>query len=332
MNPLAPLVACLLALSVAASPAQASEPATIPCSDPRGCPDLLVDGLHLLAGTQTLEAFQEDSCPVQEGTTEAGLRQLMRFTYTSPNLGLGDLIVGSPADHPEWFEYHACHDHWHYKDYADYRLWTPEAYEAWNGIREGDPSLSAQEALAAHPELLDGLVTGEKRGFCVIDIAPAGPHPQHAPVVPDPEGKYVSCSDGQGISVGWADTYELLLDGQWIDVTGVAAGAYVLEAEVNAEHVYEEMDYANNRAAVPTAVLPGPSNTPALAPVGSLSTRSATTSPAATRSATPSACPTRPAPTPQASCCTPKPRSTTAAARRAWPWTPGSARSATTSR
>src|SRR5690348_4897373 len=89
--------ACGLALFVAvAPPAAADHGGAIPCSDPRGCPDLLVDDLQMLAGTQAVEPWFEDDCAVQEGSTEAGLRQLMRFTFTSPNLGLGDLIVGGP--------------------------------------------------------------------------------------------------------------------------------------------------------------------------------------------------------------------------------------------
>jgi hypothetical protein len=239
----------LLALSPLSSADHARRP--FPCADERGCPDLLVDQLHLLAGAQTVEVFAEEDCPVQEGTTQAGVRQLLRFTYTSPNHGLGDLIVGSPEDSPRWFEYHPCHDHYHFREYADYRLWTPEDYLAWDAYRAANPDVPAEQALANNPALADGLILGEKRGFCIIDIAPSttpgGP-------VPDADGKYVDCDDNQGISVGWADTYDLLLDGQWIDITDVAPGAYVLEAEVNAEHVYVEASYSNNRAAVPVAV------------------------------------------------------------------------------
>lgn len=254
------VLASLLMLAATATPAAAHHVNAIPCSDPRGCPDVLVDDLHLLVGAQTVEPWFEDDCAVQEGATEPGLRQLLRFTYTSPNLGLGDLIVGAPADHPEWFEYHACHDHFHFKEYADYRLWQPEAYLAWDALRNADPDTPAADVLAAHPELAAGLIKGEKAGFCIIDIAPAGPSLRHGPVVPDPDGKYFDCDANQGISVGWADTYDMTLDGQWIDVTGVAPGAYILEAEVNAEHFYEEVDYGNNRAAVPAAVAPGPGN------------------------------------------------------------------------
>jgi hypothetical protein len=254
------LAAALLLLTAVATPGSASHYGAIPCSDPRGCPDLLVDDLQLAAGAQTVEPWFEDDCAVVEGSTEAGLRQLLRFTFTSPNLGLGDLVVGAPEDHPELFEYHACHGHYHFKEYADYRLWEPAKHAEWEAYRTANPDVTAEEALALNPGIAEGLITGEKRGFCVIDIAPAGPSQRHAPVVPDPEGKYYDCDENQGISVGWADTYDPTLDGQWIDVTDVAPGAYILEAEVNAEHVYEEMDYSNNRGFTPAVVAPGLSN------------------------------------------------------------------------
>lgn len=254
------IAASLLLLAATSTPASASHDGSIACTDPRGCPDLLVDDLQMAVGAQTVEPWFEDDCAVVEGATEPGLRQLLRFTFSSPNLGLGDLIVGAPADRPDLFEYHPCHDHFHFKEYADYRLWEPQKFLAWDELRTSQPELTAEEALAANPDIAEGLITGEKRGFCVIDIAPAGPNQRHAPVVPDPEGKYFDCDENQGISVGWADTYDPTLDGQWIDVTAVAPGAYILEAEVNAEHVYEEMDYSNNRAFTPAVVAPGLGN------------------------------------------------------------------------
>lgn len=272
MKPNAPLTlaAALLLMTAIATPAESHHYGAIPCSDPRGCPDLLLDDLQMAVGAQTVEPWFEDDCAVVEGATEAGLRQLMRFTFTSPNLGLGDLMVGSPEDRPDLFEYHACHDHYHFKEYADYRLWEPTKHAEWEAYRTANPDVTAEEALALNPDIAEGLITGEKRGFCVIDIAPAGPNARHAPVVPDPEGKYFDCDANQGISVGWADTYDPTLDGQWIDVTDVAPGAYILEAEVNAEHVYEEMDYSNNRGFIPAVVLPGLSNNGVADPEASL--------------------------------------------------------------
>ena len=255
-----PFAAALLLLTAVATPGTAHHYGAIACSDPRGCPDLLVDDLQMAVGAQTVEPWFEDDCAVQEGATEAGLRQLLRFTFSSPNLGLGDLIVGDPSTRPELFEYHPCHDHLHFKEYADYRLWVPEKHAQWEAYRAANPDATAEQALAANPEIAEGLVFGDKAGFCVIDIAPAGPSLRHDPVVPDADGKYVDCNESQGISVGWADTYDVTLDGQWIDVTDVAPGAYILEAEVNAERLYVEGSYANNRAAIPAVVAPGPYN------------------------------------------------------------------------
>lgn len=262
MNAPVPIAASLLLLTVLAMPVSAAPSSnTIPCGDPRGCPDLVVDDLHLAAGAQTIEPWFAEDCAVQEGATEEGLRQLLRFTFSSPNLGDGDLIVGAPSDRPRLFEYHACHDHLHFKEYADYRLWEPAKFLEWDAYRIANPGVTAQKALANNPAIATGLITGEKRGFCVIDIAPAGPTKNGSPVVPDPLPKYLDCDDNQGISRGWADTYDPTLDGQWIDVTHVAPGAYILEAEVNAERVYVESSYSNNRAFTAVVVAPGPFNT-----------------------------------------------------------------------
>lgn len=179
--------------------------------------------------------FKPNDCQVAEGTTQPGTRTVLRFTYTTPNLGDGDLIVGRPEDHPEWFEYGECHGHYHFQEYADYRLWTPAQFAQYKAFRDANPDLTAAEALALNPHLAP--IVGEKRGFCVIDIWPY----LQKPGVP----KYFVC-ELQGISVGWADEYGDWLDGQFIDITGVASGDYVLEAEVNAERVFKESNYRNN--------------------------------------------------------------------------------------
>jgi hypothetical protein len=237
----------VLALVVAAAAAAtlpnlgaADHPNTVSCvvqglPTNAGCPDLTVDGARFNAYKQT-RTFNPASCSVQEGSTVAGTRTLLRFTFTTPNVGTADLVVGSPNTNADVLEYGACHGHYHFRDYADYRLWTPSQFDSWNALRTADPDAQAHEVLAAHPELQP--IRGDKRGFCVIDLIPYS-------LVGVP--KYTSCSF-QGISVGWADEYYHALDGQWIDITGVAGGSYVLEAEVNAEHVYEESRYDNNRA------------------------------------------------------------------------------------
>lgn len=217
-------------------------PAQVPCSDPRGCPDLLVDGSTMAPNTH-VKNFKPQDCQVQEGTTTPGTRRVLRFTFTTPNLGDGDLIVGRPEDNLEWFEWGECHGHYHFKEYADYRLWTPAQFDEYKAFRDANPDMLAADILAANPQLQP--VVGEKRGFCVIDIWPYLEKPGPP--------KYVLC-DLQGISLGWADEYGDFLDSQFIDITGVAPGQYVLEAEVNAEHVFQETSYRNNWTAIAVTI------------------------------------------------------------------------------
>ncbi|HET6403822.1 MAG TPA: lysyl oxidase family protein [Candidatus Thermoplasmatota archaeon] len=236
------LVVTVLAVVALAVPAfvgssTADHPHRIPCVVPGLlCPDLITDGTRFNPYLET-RTFSTNSCDVQEGHTEPGTRKLLRFRFTTPNVGVADLVVGRPDTN--YFEWGSCHGHWHFKEYADYRLWEPAQFAQYEALRLANPGVQAHEILEAHPELKP--VRGDKRGFCVIDIiryAPAGLLP-----------KYQSCNF-QGISVGWADEYYFTLSGQYIDVTGLPSGNYVLEAEVNSEQLYEESNYDNNRASV----------------------------------------------------------------------------------
>ena len=59
----------------------------------------------------------------------------------------------------------------------------------------------------------------------------------------------------QGIQRGWEDIYAPTLPCQYLDITDVPPGHYMLEVEVNPDGALTELDYSNNRAAVPV-VLP----------------------------------------------------------------------------
>ena len=54
----------------------------------------------------------------------------------------------------------------------------------------------------------------------------------------------------EGISVGYADNYQPQLEGQFFDVTGLAAGRYVLVHHVNPDRRLLESDYDNNAASL----------------------------------------------------------------------------------
>ncbi len=240
----------LLASGLATAALPWSEPVTqIPCPSANRCPDLYVDPVKLRTNFVETRSFASNSCSVREGHVPSpGAHKLLKFTFTTPNVGTGNLHVGRPSDHPEWFEFGTCHGHAHFREYADYRLWTPAGYAAWHAARATMPFATAEEVLAAHPDVRSGFVAGDKRGFCVIDITVQSPVPSTLVAVAS-RPEYRRC-DFQGVTVGWADEYHHSLDGQWIVVDDVPPGAYVLEAEVNAERLYDELDYANNAAAI----------------------------------------------------------------------------------
>jgi hypothetical protein len=217
-------------------------------------PDLIVD----TKATQNnwlvrVEDLPAEFCSVQEGEVTAGVRTLLRFTVTTPNIGEGDVFVGSPKAHMDpngdgsfsdsdgMFEFASCHAHFHFKNYATYRL-LDAAGKEWKAA---------------------------KRGFCMLDTDPYN--------VKNGDGTwtYRNCGsvarDGfQGISAGWADTYVFKLGGQFFVLDGgdkqdpVPPGAYWIEVHVNPPypqgsggvcgdidangmcHNFKESNYANN--------------------------------------------------------------------------------------
>jgi hypothetical protein len=117
--------------------------------------------------------------------------------------------------------FHAGHNHWHADAFASYRLTVP------GGGRT--------------------VACNEKVTFCLHDVRLVGA----GPGVP-PAEHYQDCSSdaSQGLSVGWSDDYYAQLDGQALDVTGVADGDYCLIAIANAAGLIAERDTRNNPAMV----------------------------------------------------------------------------------
>lgn len=101
------------------------------------------------------------------------------------------------------------------------------------------------------------LVRDRKTGFCLGDrYAVRGPPP---PAAAPPRPAYTSrCGLGapdrlgmrEGISVGFGDDYPAHLEGQYLPLTGLRAGRYVLVHRVNADRRLRERSYANNAASV----------------------------------------------------------------------------------
>ena len=211
------------------------------CADPRGCPNLRVDPRSLDSQFIQTLIFSPTSCPVVEGDVAAGTRRLISFASILPNLGPGDLSIGRPIDHLGLFEYQVCHDHYHLRGYSAYRLWTPAGYARWTQLRAANPDVCSSDLLAAHAPVAREMVAGRKQGFCVIDVEEVCPAGR--------PWRYDSCDLNQGISVGWSDIYSAFTEGQWIDITDLAAGTYILEIEVNPLRLVTETSYLDNVAA-----------------------------------------------------------------------------------
>jgi hypothetical protein len=182
-------------------------------------PDLTVWGPSLNPAI-SVESFSTSSCAVVEGLIQPGLRKIVRFATESRNGGAADLHMGSPVGNP-LFEYSSCHGHYHFHDYVDQRLKNGATVVA----------------------------TGLKVAHCLTDSIRWDSGANASSVY--------NCTD-QGIQVGWADIYRASLDGQWIDVTGVPAGSYTLELEVNPDRIIEEANYSNNITQLTLQITDGP--------------------------------------------------------------------------
>jgi hypothetical protein len=228
----------------------------VPCTDKHGCPDLAFDPTEFGFVSSQIMTFSSTDCAVVEGEVVAGTRNMLLFFTDAANLGPGDLFLGNPADHPDWFDLVTCHGHPHLKDYAAFRLWKPTGYARWQALRAATPEACADQIFAAHPELSSQLLSNSKHAFCVMDEFPMKRNskltcPSHG------NGNSTFDCSFQGISVCWEDSYFPGLSGQWIDITDVRDGDYVLENEVNDKHFMTETDYTNNSGAVKIRILGG---------------------------------------------------------------------------
>lgn len=237
-----------VALAAAACPWLAHAD-TGPCATNIGgaLPDLIVSGTKLAQYLSVSEEkFSASSCSVQEGFVSGpGWRTLLRFATSTPNIGLGALVIGNPASCPALYAVSSCHGHMHLHDYADHRLWTPGGYDTWLARRDLNQPVTAAVNAAVLSQAVrnKSLVAGSKMGFCMIDSEPYSPG-----VSPTPT--FTACNGTQGLSAGWADTYNAYLDGQYIAVDGLKTGDYVLELHVNPNKVLPEANSLNNTVAV----------------------------------------------------------------------------------
>ena len=131
--------------------------------------------------------------------------------------------------------YHAGHGHFHYDDYAEYKL----RHRNTNGT-PGD-----------YVTRTDGSIVGAKSGFCLLTFGgtfttEANQSSSTLPGFNQDLNAPGNCGFGQGIRVGRYDQYSSGLEGQWIDVTGVANAQYFIEINLNSQQTMLESNYNNN--------------------------------------------------------------------------------------
>ncbi|CAA9586269.1 MAG: hypothetical protein AVDCRST_MAG88-3986 [uncultured Thermomicrobiales bacterium] len=123
------------------------------------------------------------------------------------------------------FVYHPTHEHFHFADFANYRLLRQD--------RRGGYRPAAQQQQF-----------GEKTGFCIMDSRP----------VASPAQPTYSVCDGavQGLSVGWGDVYDYTLDDQWVELRrGLKDGEYALVSTADPNNKLDEGggEYEENNTA-----------------------------------------------------------------------------------
>lgn len=206
----------IIFLLVSTVSASSIAPAT---AQPAGLPNLFVDAEQLAQSlVRRSQHFKTGSCAIEEGCVAGpGKRSLLRFDTLIGNDGDADLRLGSPVESPDLFEFSPCHHHYHLKSFTDFQLVTLDGVE---------------------------VVRGRKQAFCLLDSLKLDP-------LAGP-GQY-SCAF-QGITAGWGDIYPSTLDCQWIDVTGVPTGDYLLRVTVDPLDLIAESDESDNVTEVPVTL------------------------------------------------------------------------------
>jgi hypothetical protein len=194
---------------------------------------------------------------VEEVPTEGGVRWRLGFLSAVLNAGRGPLIVHGhrpDTDTPEMtgdqlirrsdgstatvkgvgrlrFVESVTHNHWHLLGFERYEL-----------RRTSDAKIIAP---------------AEKTGFCLTDSShDAG----DTPLPGEREQPTYTQQCGlngrdllqvtEGISIGWMDIYDPLKEGQWVDISRVPAGRYLLVHRVNVDGKLRELKRSNDASSL----------------------------------------------------------------------------------
>jgi hypothetical protein len=229
-------------------------------------PDLEFRGTERITfETPSFPIFEPDPPPgsscFQSETDEDGAQNCLRFDQIIANVGVSPLELrfsvpndqpveneseldvsqrifssdGSYVDEPAGsMELHGVHGHYHYSSFATSELWASNA----RGQRLGAAPLRG----------------AQKVSFCIADIRidawgqkGDGPRTYFAP-----DCLFPASTEGnldhfvQGLTNGWADTYDWYIPDQYIEVTGVTDGFYLLRFCADPNDSIQESNERNN--------------------------------------------------------------------------------------
>lgn len=229
-------------------------------------PDLSFRGTERITfATPSFPIFEPDPPPgsscFQSETAEDGAQNCLRFDQIIANDGLGplELQFSIPNDEPPpehadipvsqrvahsdgsfsdrlagSVELHGVHGHYHYSSFATTELWRSDA----RGRMLGQAPLRG----------------AQKVSFCIADIRidawgkkGDGPRTYFAP-----DCLFPASTEGnidhfvQGLTNGWADIYDWYIPDQYIEVSGVPDGHYLLRFCADPDNSIREADESNN--------------------------------------------------------------------------------------
>ncbi|XP_059846798.1 protein-lysine 6-oxidase-like [Hypanus sabinus] len=184
-----------------------------------GLPDLVPDPFYIQASIYiqrvhmyALKCAAEENCLSRSAysprVNDLSIRVLLRFPQRVKNQGTADFLPNRPRHTWEW---HSCHQHYHSMDQF------------------------------SHYDLLEAMTQrkvaeGHKASFCLEDTM----------CDPGIRRRYACTAHTQGLGPGCYDTYNADIDCQWIDITDVAPGNYILKVSVNPGFLVPESDVTNN--------------------------------------------------------------------------------------
>ena len=212
-------------------------------------------------GAQNCLRFDQVFANIGEGTME--MRFVIPHDPNSPAHNIFQRVFRSDGGFDERFagqwEFHPAHQHYHFLGFGLSKLWRANSLgdrlDSFP-IRSRRHEFRGKEHHHGPPD--EPIRTGRKVSFCMADTTidswlqkGDGPRTYNAPdclfpAFSDADNDYLI----QGITQGWADTYDWYLPDQYIEVTGVPDGYYLLETTVDPDNSLLEADETNNCGSV----------------------------------------------------------------------------------